>query len=159
MTRTKGRRRIASAAALAVVAAIITPQLLERDPVVTVLGPRTGEEEQRFRELMEAEGIRIRYQGTSAQREVLLSRVQAGDPPDIAIMPRCLDASDVMRPAVRDAFHEAVLRTVAAVAGRGLSDVNLDDILEGVQNVQNVQDLTDKGEGVAGLQVCSEAGA
>lgn len=427
VTRTKGRRRIASAAVLSVVAAIVTPQLLERDPVVTVLGPWTGKEEQRFRELMEAEGIRIRYQGTSAQREVLLSRVQAGDPPDIAIMPgigelaeyraekhlkplddlvkglryagpwrpegkgrtywwpvnanlksivwqsrdavgspatlsswclgmgedgaagwpgtdwiedivlqqagpdvyadwargtgkdasmawtngpvreawwqwsrflatdgerakralttdwrgpaalepgndtafreatprcalehqgsfaqgddgarltdaapllpggpyrtrgyevsgdfaalfndreparkalralfseagqqrwagrgtmysamttvmeevadhgrvdataraiygkfrqtevpRCLDASDVMRPAVRDAFHEAVLRTVAAVAGGGLSEADLDDILEGVRNVQKV---TDQDEGVAGLQVCSEAGA
>ncbi|MEU0194805.1 extracellular solute-binding protein [Streptomyces afghaniensis] len=88
VTRTKLRRRIASAAALAVVAAIVAaPQLLDRDPVVTVLGPWTGKEEQRFRDLMEAEGIRISYQGTSAQREVLLSRVQAGDPPDIAIMP------------------------------------------------------------------------
>jgi alpha-glucoside transport system substrate-binding protein len=86
-TRTKGRRWIASAAALAVVAAIVTPQLLERDPVVTVLGPWTGTEEERFLGLMEAAGIRVSYQGTPAQREVLLSRVQAGDPPDIAIMP------------------------------------------------------------------------
>jgi alpha-glucoside transport system substrate-binding protein len=86
-TRTKGRRWIAAAAALAVLAAIATPQLLERDPVVTVLGPWTGKEEDRFRGLMEAAGIRVSYQGTPAQREVLLSRVQAGDPPDIAIMP------------------------------------------------------------------------
>ncbi|MFD5335570.1 extracellular solute-binding protein [Streptomyces hawaiiensis] len=86
-TRTKGRRWIAAAAALAVLAAIASPQLLERDPVVTVLGPWTGKEEQRFRDLMEGAGIRISYQGTPAQREVLLSRVQAGDPPDIAIMP------------------------------------------------------------------------
>ncbi|MFJ8591587.1 extracellular solute-binding protein [Streptomyces sp. NPDC093598] len=86
-TRTRGRRWIAAAAALAVLAAIATPQLLERNPVVTVLGPWTGKEEQRFRGLMEAAGIRVSYQGTPAQREVLLSRVQAGDPPDIAIMP------------------------------------------------------------------------
>ncbi|MGW0498352.1 extracellular solute-binding protein [Streptomyces sp. NPDC003007] len=87
VTRTKGRRWIAAAAALAVLAAIATPQLLERDPVVTVLGPWTGKEEERFRGLMKAAGIRVSYQGTPAQREVLLSRVQAGDPPDIAIMP------------------------------------------------------------------------
>lgn len=430
MTRTRRRRRIGAAAvALAVMAAIVTPQVLRRDPVVTVLGPWTGKEEQRFLDLMDAEGIRVRYQGTPAQREVLLSRVQAGDPPDIAIMPgigelaeyraedhlkplddlvkylryadpwrpkgngstywwpvnanlksivwksrdvvgqpasvsswclgmgedgaagwpgtdwiedivlqqagpdvyadwargtgrhartawtkgpvreawrrwadflatdrgdaksaltadwhgpealkpghhpafreatrcafehqgsfaqgddgalladsapllpggpyrtrayevsgdfaalfndreparkalralfsragqqrwadkgamysamtpvmaevaddgdvnataraiygrfqqpevpRCLDASDVMRPAVRDVFYEAVLRTVAAVAGRRLSDTDLDDILWGVQKVQNLQEVTDQGAGTAGLQVCSEAGA
>lgn len=87
-TRTTRRRRIAAAAAaLVVMAAIATPEVLERDPVVTVLGPWTGKEEERFRDLMADQGIRIRYQGTPAQREVLLSRVQAGDPPDIAIMP------------------------------------------------------------------------
>ena len=74
-------------------------------------------------------------------------------------VPRCLDASDVMRPAVRDVFYEAVLRTVAAVAGRRLSDADLDGILSGVQNVQNHQEVTGRGAGTAGLQVCSEAGA
>ncbi|MEV3967542.1 extracellular solute-binding protein [Streptomyces sp. NPDC050698] len=86
-TRTTGRRWMAAAAVSAVLAAIAIPQLLERDPVVTVLGPWTGKEEKRFRGLMKAAGIRVSYQGTPAQREVLLSRVQAGDPPDIAIMP------------------------------------------------------------------------
>ncbi|MFE1954148.1 extracellular solute-binding protein [Streptomyces sp. NPDC059524] len=87
-TRTRRRRRaLALAAVLTVVAPVAVPLALPSDPVVTVLGTWTGQEAQRFRTLMEDHGIKVDYEGTPAQREVLLARVQAGDPPDIAIMP------------------------------------------------------------------------
>ncbi|MFI7011480.1 extracellular solute-binding protein [Streptomyces sp. NPDC050145] len=87
-TRTRGRRRgLALAAVLTVVAPVAVPLALPSDPVVTVLGTWTGQEAQRFRTLMADHGINVDYEGTPAQREVLLARVQAGDPPDIAIMP------------------------------------------------------------------------
>ncbi|MEU5366538.1 ABC transporter substrate-binding protein [Streptomyces sp. NPDC005925] len=54
---------------------------------VTILGTWTGTQEERFETLLRGFGIPFRYQGTAAQREVLLSKVQSGDPPDIVIMP------------------------------------------------------------------------
>ncbi|EMF57213.1 extracellular solute-binding protein [Streptomyces bottropensis] len=57
------------------------------DEPVTVLGPWTGEQGEQFEDLLRGFGIRFEYQGTAAQREVLLSKVQSGEPPDIAIMP------------------------------------------------------------------------
>ncbi|MEU6770407.1 carbohydrate ABC transporter substrate-binding protein [Streptomyces sp. NPDC046759] len=54
---------------------------------VTILGTWTGEQEKQFKTLLDGFGIPYRYQGTAAQREVLLSKVQSGEPPDIVIMP------------------------------------------------------------------------
>ncbi|NUP38494.1 MAG: extracellular solute-binding protein [Streptomyces sp.] len=54
---------------------------------VTILGTWTGTQEQQFKEVLQGFGIPFRYQGTAAQREVLLSKVQSGEPPDIVIMP------------------------------------------------------------------------
>ncbi|MFJ9585851.1 ABC transporter substrate-binding protein [Streptomyces acidicola] len=57
------------------------------DEPVTILGPWTDDQEKQFKELLDGFGIPFEYQGTAAQREVLLSKVQSGEPPDIAIMP------------------------------------------------------------------------
>nr|WP_234380817.1 ABC transporter substrate-binding protein [Streptomyces sp. CMB-StM0423] len=57
------------------------------DRPVTVLGPWTGTQEETFEDLLRSQGFDYVYQGTAAQREVLLSQAQAGTPPDIVIMP------------------------------------------------------------------------
>ncbi|WP_405895154.1 carbohydrate ABC transporter substrate-binding protein [Streptomyces sp. NBC_00104] len=57
------------------------------DEPVTILGPWTGEQGKQFENVLRSFGIPFEYQGTAAQREVLLSKVQSGEPPDIAIMP------------------------------------------------------------------------
>lgn len=54
---------------------------------VTILGPWTDEQGEQFEKVLRSFGIPFEYQGTAAQREVLLSKVQSGEPPDIAIMP------------------------------------------------------------------------
>lgn len=54
---------------------------------VTILGTWTGAQETQFESLLRGFGIPFQYQGTAAQREVLLSKVQSGEPPDIVIMP------------------------------------------------------------------------
>ncbi|WP_046497522.1 extracellular solute-binding protein [Streptomyces odonnellii] len=57
---------------------------------VTVLASWSGDEEKAFRtvlaEFTRRYGVEVDYQGTSAQREVLRSEVQAGAPPDVAIL-------------------------------------------------------------------------
>ncbi|MGW7425411.1 carbohydrate ABC transporter substrate-binding protein [Streptomyces sp. NPDC054813] len=58
----------------------------DREPV-TILGTWTGEQAEQFEAVLRDFGIPFRYQGTAAQREVLLSKVQSGEPPDIVIMP------------------------------------------------------------------------
>ncbi|GGZ80745.1 extracellular solute-binding protein [Streptomyces bluensis] len=57
------------------------------DEPVTILGPWTDEQGEQFEKVLRGFGIPFEYQGTAAQREVLLSKVQSGEPPDIAIMP------------------------------------------------------------------------
>ncbi|MEI5525225.1 extracellular solute-binding protein [Streptomyces brasiliscabiei] len=57
------------------------------DEPVTILGPWTDAQGEQFEEVLRGFGIPFEYQGTAAQREVLLSKVQSGEPPDIAIMP------------------------------------------------------------------------
>ncbi|MGW1749621.1 carbohydrate ABC transporter substrate-binding protein [Streptomyces sp. NPDC002092] len=54
---------------------------------VTILGTWTGTQEEQFKQVLRSFGIPFQYQGTAAQREVLLSKVQSGEPPDIVIMP------------------------------------------------------------------------
>ncbi|WP_405900094.1 carbohydrate ABC transporter substrate-binding protein [Streptomyces sp. NBC_00727] len=59
----------------------------DTEPKVTILGPWTDAQEQQFKDVLDGFGIPYAYQGTAATREVLLAEVQAGDPPDIAILP------------------------------------------------------------------------
>ncbi|MFE9398576.1 extracellular solute-binding protein [Streptomyces flavidovirens] len=62
----------------------------EPPPVVSVLGPWTGDEEESFEKVLDEftlkSGITYDYQGTTSLRETLLAQVQAGSPPDIAIL-------------------------------------------------------------------------
>ncbi|MFF8592317.1 ABC transporter substrate-binding protein [Streptomyces sp. NPDC015220] len=57
------------------------------DVPVTILGTWTAKQAEQFEAVLRDFGIPFRYQGTAAQREVLLSKVQSGEPPDIVIMP------------------------------------------------------------------------
>ncbi|MFF2962986.1 carbohydrate ABC transporter substrate-binding protein [Streptomyces sp. NPDC057963] len=57
------------------------------EPKVTILGPWTDNQEKQFKDVLNGLGIPYTYQGTAATREVLLAEVQAGNPPDIAILP------------------------------------------------------------------------
>ncbi|MFE7275457.1 extracellular solute-binding protein [Streptomyces sp. NPDC057623] len=59
----------------------------DRTEPVTILGPWTDTQAEQFEQVLRSFGIPFDYQGTAAQREVLLSQVQSGEPPDIAIMP------------------------------------------------------------------------
>ncbi|MCQ8772967.1 ABC transporter substrate-binding protein [Streptomyces telluris] len=58
---------------------------------ITVLAPWTDTEEARFRQVLDAYSAKyhvdVDYQGTTALREVLLSRLNAGNAPDVAILP------------------------------------------------------------------------
>ena len=65
---------------------VVWAQQDDEEPV-TILGTWTADQETHFKEVLGSFGIPFRYQGTAAQREVLLSKVQAGEPPDIVIMP------------------------------------------------------------------------
>ncbi|MCF3103524.1 carbohydrate ABC transporter substrate-binding protein [Streptomyces roseoverticillatus] len=58
---------------------------------ISVLASWTDAEETRFRKVLDAYAakyhVNVDYQGTTAIREVLLSRLNAGNPPEIAILP------------------------------------------------------------------------
>jgi alpha-glucoside transport system substrate-binding protein len=64
------------------------------DDRVSVLGPWTEDQEKRFTGLLDGFGVPYTYQGTAAQREVLLAQVQAGTAPDVAIMPGVGELAD-----------------------------------------------------------------
>lgn len=74
---------------------------------VTVLASWSGLEQQRFEKVLRAfaerthHAVSVSYQGTTAQRELLLSQERTGDPPDIAILPSRGEAADY---AARDAL-------------------------------------------------------
>ncbi|MFF0728051.1 extracellular solute-binding protein [Streptomyces sp. NPDC004134] len=91
MLRTSRLRRVLVAGvATAVLAGCVggQPPVDEAvDRPVTVLGPWTGTQAKTFEDLLRSQGFDYVYQGTAAQREVLLSQAQAGTPPDIVIMP------------------------------------------------------------------------
>ncbi|CAL9408129.1 extracellular solute-binding protein [Streptomyces sp. Tu 3180] len=65
---------------------VVWAQHDDEEPV-TILGTWTAGQAERFETVLRGFGIPFRYQGTAAQREVLLSKVQSGEPPDIVIMP------------------------------------------------------------------------
>ncbi|MBT2505479.1 extracellular solute-binding protein [Streptomyces sp. ISL-98] len=61
----------------------------EPKPSVSVLGPWTGDEEESFEKVLDEfrkKGVDVDYQGTTSLRETLLAQVQAGSPPDIAVL-------------------------------------------------------------------------
>ncbi|NGO43293.1 ABC transporter substrate-binding protein [Streptomyces ureilyticus] len=66
---------------------LAAPGQAEGEEEVTILGTWTGPQETEFKKLLDKLDIPYEYEGTAAQREVLLSQVQAGEPPDIVIMP------------------------------------------------------------------------
>lgn len=65
---------------------VVWAQHDDEEPV-TILGTWTAKQAEQFETLLHGFGIPFRYQGTAAQRDVLLSKVQSGEPPDIVIMP------------------------------------------------------------------------
>ncbi|MGW7053864.1 extracellular solute-binding protein [Streptomyces sp. NPDC054887] len=62
----------------------------EPPQVVSVLGPWTGDEQASFEKVLDRftkkHGIAYDYQGTTSLRETLLAQVEAGSPPDIAVL-------------------------------------------------------------------------
>ncbi|PZT76917.1 MULTISPECIES: ABC transporter substrate-binding protein [unclassified Streptomyces] len=66
---------------------LAAPGGADAEPKVTILGPWTDTQEEQFKDVLDGLGIPYTYQGTAATREVLLAEVQAGNPPDIAILP------------------------------------------------------------------------
>ncbi|MBT2382144.1 hypothetical protein [Streptomyces sp. ISL-11] len=67
---------------------------------VTVVAPWTGEEGKRFRAVLDRfsreEHIAVSYQGTTSLRDVLISRVNAGAAPDLAILPGVGEVSEYL---------------------------------------------------------------
>jgi alpha-glucoside transport system substrate-binding protein len=73
---------------------------------VTVLASWTGAEEQAFRQVLDGftahTGIHYDYHGTRALSQVLVSDVQKGSPPDVAVLPNLGELANYVR---RDALH------------------------------------------------------
>jgi len=99
---------------------------------LTVLGPWTGREAESFRRLLDRfeqeqqghqgqERVRVDYQGTTATREVLLSSVLAGDPPDIAVLPVLGDLADYAQRGQLRRLDDDVLPDDDAYEGPWLS--------------------------------------
>ncbi|WP_434590918.1 hypothetical protein [Streptomyces sp. A5-4] len=63
----------------------------ETAPTIHILGPWSGDEEESFEKVLDLfrseYHISVDYQGTTSRRETLFAQVQAGSPPDIAILP------------------------------------------------------------------------
>lgn len=83
---------------------------------VTVLASWTGDEEARFKEVLERfrekTHIEVTYQGTTSLRDVLLSRVNSGTAPDIAILPSLGEAAEYI--------HDGKLRPLGKVLEKTL---------------------------------------
>ncbi|WP_410535701.1 ABC transporter substrate-binding protein [Streptomyces sp. KL2] len=110
--------RTAALGALSLLLALAGPVGCARDAAeprraLTVLGPWTGGEQESFEELLdlfEAEqGVSVEYQGTTATREVLLSGLLAGDPPDVAVLPVLGDLVDYEREGFLEPLEEGVV--------------------------------------------------
>ncbi|MGK5734071.1 hypothetical protein [Streptomyces sp. URMC 124] len=63
----------------------------EHNGRISVLAPWTGAEEKRFKQLLNAYSakyhVEVHYEGTTALREALISRLNSGNAPDVAILP------------------------------------------------------------------------
>jgi alpha-glucoside transport system substrate-binding protein len=91
--RRKGRTATVVASCLAVLAAVVVVgvRALGQEPTVTLLANWTGTDERNFRatviEPFERKyHIRVDYQGSSAQSQVLGADVEAGTPPDVVVL-------------------------------------------------------------------------
>ncbi|MEU7582280.1 extracellular solute-binding protein [Streptomyces sp. NPDC041068] len=88
--RTAALRAFLAACLLAVTAVTAGACAGERPDTLVVLGPWTGPEgaafESMLRELDDGTGRTYSYQGTRSLRETLVAQVEAGDPPDVAIL-------------------------------------------------------------------------
>ncbi|GAB2904992.1 ABC transporter substrate-binding protein [Streptomyces mayteni] len=75
-------------------------------PTVSVFASWTGDEGAVFDTVLadftERTGIEVEYQGTTAQREVLMSQVRSGSPPDVAILS---SPGELAEYAARDEIH------------------------------------------------------
>lgn len=71
----------------------------ETEGSVSVLGtwPEGDPQGEAFESLLKDSGIDYDYHGSAAQREVLLSQVNAGTPPDIAVVPTVGDLAEYAR--------------------------------------------------------------
>ncbi|MFD0339338.1 carbohydrate ABC transporter substrate-binding protein [Streptomyces sp. NPDC127117] len=87
----------------------------DEQPRVTILGPWTDNQEKQFKAVLDTLGTPYTYQGTAASREVLLAAVQAGDPPDIAILP---GVGDLVEYAAEQRLYPLGARGTAAKYGR-----------------------------------------
>jgi alpha-glucoside transport system substrate-binding protein len=90
---------------------------------------------------------RVKPQGGAVEQEIY-DRLSKG--------PRCMDASDVMAPAVRDAFYEAVLLTIARVAAHPKQDPGIGTLLGNVQRVQDAHNAQQPQDSAAPTTVCSK---
>ncbi|WP_165986588.1 extracellular solute-binding protein [Streptomyces sp. YIM 98790] len=102
--RTRARLRAALAGGLLALtgAAGCTQGVLPSAPEpLTLVGPWTGEEEEDFKEVLaeftEEHGIEVIYEGTNATQELVLSSIQTGDPPDVAIQSGLGELADYHR--------------------------------------------------------------
>ncbi|WP_093800412.1 extracellular solute-binding protein [Streptomyces sp. Wb2n-11] len=88
--RRTGLRLLLASCLLAGLALVSAACAEEPRPAVSVLGPWTGDEEESFEAVLDRfrkkYGIEVDYQGTTSLRETLLAQVQAGSPPDIAVL-------------------------------------------------------------------------
>ncbi|TDC74949.1 extracellular solute-binding protein [Streptomyces hainanensis] len=90
----RGRRTaLAGALALLLATAAVVGGVVgaaSQAPTVSVFASWTGDEGAVFGAVLddftERTGIEVEYQGTTAQREVLMSQVRSGSPPDVAIL-------------------------------------------------------------------------
>ncbi|WP_245769669.1 ABC transporter substrate-binding protein [Streptomyces indicus] len=100
--RRRGRRalvvRTLLGAALFTVAALSVYACTGDEPrKVTVLGPWTDGEEDPFLAALDATGIDYAYTGTRSLRDTLLAQLQAGSPPDVAILNSLGELSEYAR--------------------------------------------------------------
>ncbi|MEU3861817.1 extracellular solute-binding protein [Streptomyces sp. NPDC028722] len=82
---------VAACLAVLVAAVVVGVRTLGREPTVTLLANWTDDDETRFRkaviEPFEREyHIRVEYQGSSAESQVLGADVEAGTPPDVVVL-------------------------------------------------------------------------
>ncbi|GAA2462397.1 extracellular solute-binding protein [Streptomyces pulveraceus] len=87
MTRRAHALLLVLCLALAAGCGLAAPGSGGEQPKVTILGPWTDNQEAQFKAVLDTLDTPYTYQGTAATREVLLAAVQAGNPPDIAILP------------------------------------------------------------------------
>ncbi|MFF4561408.1 ABC transporter substrate-binding protein [Streptomyces sp. NPDC001435] len=82
---------VASCLALLAALVVVGVRVYGREPTVTLLANWTGEDQKNFEEAVIAPfeskyHIRVDYQGSSAESQVLSSDVEAGTPPDVVVL-------------------------------------------------------------------------